>query len=312
MTQITAGPAAVTARRPEVLRADRIARLRKLLNGVLPTAIGLVIFVLLAFPILWLVDTSFKDAYASRAIPPQYIPLQPTLEVYQAFFAGEAGAATTRELQYWYVMVFNSLIVSIAPAILATMIGTLAGYGFARFAFPGGLLLLTVLLLGQMFPGPSLFVPIYVLVDELGLHDNLLALILVYTAFHVPVATWLMAGFIRTIPLELEEAARIDGASLGQVFMNVVVPLARIGILTVALLGFMAFWGEYGFASIIIETQSKYTATMGLVHEMTTMGVAFNVIGAAATMMAAPILLFLLLMQKQFVRGLTAGALKDA
>jgi multiple sugar transport system permease protein len=308
MTQVTlAAPRPRVARRSEVVTV-----LRKFLRGVIPTAIGLVIFVLLAFPIVWLVDTSFKDAYASRAIPPQYIPLQPTLDVYKAFFAGEAGAATTRELQYWYVMVGNSLYVAVLPAILATLIGTFAGYGFARFAFPGGMMLLTILLLGQMFPGPSLFVPIYFVVTALGLHDNLLALVLIYTAFHVPVATWLMCGFIRTIPLELEEAARIDGASLLQVLLKIVFPLAKIGILTVALLGFMAFWGEYGFASIIIETQSKYTATMGLVRQMTTMGVAFNVIGAAATMMALPMLVFLMLMQKQFVRGLTAGALKDA
>ena len=143
--------------------------------------------------------------------------------------------------QYWYVMVLNSLYMSILPAILATIIGTLAGYGFARFAFPGGMIRLTVLLLGQMFPGPSLCVPIYFVVSSLGLHDNLNALVLVYTAFHVPVATWLMSGFIRTIPLELEEAARIDGASLLQVLLQIVLPLARIGILTVAMLVFMAF-----------------------------------------------------------------------
>jgi multiple sugar transport system permease protein len=310
MTHASLGSAVVGRR--AAAGATYGATLRRVLKATVPTAIGLVIFVVLAFPIAWLVSTSFKDAYASRAIPPQYIPLRPTLEVYQAFFSGTAGAATTRELQYWYVMILNSAYVSILPAILATIIGTLAGYGFARFAFPGGMVLLTILLLGQMFPGPSLFVPVYFLVSTLGLHDNLNALVLVYTAFHVPVATWLMSGFVRTIPLELEEAARIDGASLLQVLLRIVLPLARIGILTVALLGFMAFWGEYGFASIIVETQSKYTATIGLVRQMTTMGVAFNVIGAAATMMAAPMLLFLILMQRQFVRGLTAGALKDA
>jgi multiple sugar transport system permease protein len=311
MSHATLGPTAIATPATRPVRTAWSVYLRRVLGGVVPTAIGLVIFAVLIFPVAWLVDTSFKDAYASRAIPPQYIPLRPTLEVYQAFFAGEAGAATTRELQYWYVMVLNSLYTALLPAILATIIGTLAGYGFARFAFPGGTILLTVLLLGQMFPGPSLFVPVYFLVSALGLHDNLNALVLIYTAFHIPVATWLMSGFIRTIPLELEEAARIDGASLVQVLLQIVLPLAKIGILTVALLGFMAFWGEYGFASIIIETQSKYTATMGLVRQMTTMGVAFNVIGAAATMMAAPMLLFLMLMQKQFVRGLTAGALKD-
>jgi multiple sugar transport system permease protein len=308
MTQATT----VASTQSRLVTGTRSEIVRRALRGVVPTAIGLVIFVVLVFPIAWLVDTSFKDAFASRAIPPQYIPLQPTLAVYQAFFSGPAGAATTRELQYWPVMVLNSLYTASLPAILATVIGTLAGYGFARFAFPGGMVLLTILLLGQMFPGPSLYVPIYFVVASLGLHDNLNALVLIYTAFHIPVATWLMSGFIRTIPLELEEAARIDGASLLQVLLLIVLPLAKIGILTVALLGFMAFWGEYGFASIIVETQGKYTATIGLVRQMTTMGVSFNVIGAAATMMAAPLLVFLMLMQKQFVRGLTAGALKDA
>jgi multiple sugar transport system permease protein len=289
-----------------------LARGRRLGATAVVTAIGLTIFAALAFPNLWLFLTSLKDDQAAWAIPPQYIPLHPTLEKYVVLFSGAAAAAQTRELERWYLYVLNSAYVSVLPAILATIIGTLAGYGFARFAFPGGMVLLTILLLGQMFPGPSLYVPIYFVVASLGLHDNLNALVLIYTAFHIPVATWLMSGFIRTIPLELEEAARIDGASLLQVLLLIVLPLAKIGILTVALLGFMAFWGEYGFASIIVETQGKYTATIGLVRQMTTMGVSFNVIGAAATMMAAPLLVFLMLMQKQFVRGLTAGALKDA
>jgi len=309
MNQIALMPAARSASSATGLRA---ARLRRLGRSVVPTAIGLVILLVVTFPVQWLVDTSFNDDLAARAIPPQWLPAHPTLQIYQAFVAGDEGAATTRELQHWYLFVLNSVYTATLPAILATVIGTLAGYGFARFAFPGATLLLTVLLLGQMFPGPSLYVPIYFLTSRLGMHDNLNALVLVYTAFHIPVATWLMSGFIRTIPYELEEAARIDGASLWQTLLYVVLPLARIGILTVGLLGFMAFWGEYGFASIIIETQNKYTATVGLVRQMSQMGTSFNVIGAAATMMALPMLLFLLLMQKQFVRGMTAGALKDA
>jgi len=309
MSQVALSPAARSARASTGIQA---ARLRRVVRRIVPTAIGVIIFIVITFPVLWLVNTSFKDDLAARAIPPQWLPARPTLAIYQAFFAGDAGAAVTRELQYWYVYVLNSVYTATLPAILATVIGTLAGYGFARFAFPGATLLLTVLLLGQMFPGPSLFVPIYFLTSQLGMHDNLNALVLIYTAFHVPVATWLMSGFIRTIPYELEEAARIDGASLLQTLVYVVLPLARIGILTVGLLGFMAFWGEYGFASIIIETQSKYTATVGLVRQMSQMGTSFNVIGAAATMMALPMFLFLLLMQKQFVRGMTAGALKDA
>jgi ABC-type glycerol-3-phosphate transport system permease component len=162
MTQVT-----LAAPRPRVARrSEAVTALRKFLRGVIPTAIGLVIFVLLAFPIVWLVDTSFKDAYAARAIPPQYIPLQPTLDVYKAFFAGEAGAATTRELQYWYVMVGNSLYVALLPAVLM-IISTFAGHGLhgSRSRRDAAA---TILLLGQMFPGPSLFVPIYFVVTALG------------------------------------------------------------------------------------------------------------------------------------------------
>ena len=312
MSDVVLTPSAIAERRSLQLRAHWTSQLPRVVRGAIPTMIGAIILIVMLFPVLWLVDTSFKDDIAARAIPPQWLPARPTLEVYQAFFAGDAGAAVTRELQHWYLFVLNSIYTAALPALLATIIGTLAGYGFARFAFRGAMLLLTILLLGQMFPGPSLYIPVYFMTSQLGMHDNLNALVLVYTAFHTPVATWLMSGFIRTIPFELEEAARIDGASLLQTLVYIVLPLASIGILTVGMLGFMAFWGEYGFASIIIETQSKYTATVGLVRQMGQMGTAFNVIGAAATMMAVPILIILMLMQKQFVRGMTAGALKDA
>lgn len=312
MTGILA-PSAIhpPARTAADAQARRAAIRRKALQSIVTTAIGLIIFVGLTFPILWLLNTSFKADIDAWAMPPQYIPTRPTLEKYQALLAGAAGQSATRELQYWYLYVLNSLYVSLIPAVLATIIGTLAGYGFARFRFPGASAMLTLLLVGQMFPGPSLFVPIYFMVNKLGLQDSHTALLIIYTAFHVPAATWLASGFIRTIPLELEEAARLDGCSLFQTLLYIVIPLARIGIVTVGILGFMAFWGEYGFASIILETQTKYTATIGLVRQMTELTTSFNTIGAAAVMMGLPLLLFLMLVQRQFVRGLASGAVKD-
>jgi multiple sugar transport system permease protein len=303
--------AVISSRQRDALRARQSAQSRRLINGTIVTVIGLVIFFVITFPNLWLFDTSFKDANASWAIPPQYIPLHPTLENYQSLLAGAAGAATTRELELWWLYIINSIYTSVIPAVLATFVSTLAGYGFARFRFPGATALLTVLLVGQMFPGPSLFVPIYFLVNVLGLHDNLNALIIIYTAFQIPVGTWICAGFIRSIPLELEEAARIDGASLLQVMYMITIPLAKIGILTMAMLGFMAFWGEFGFASIILEDRMKYTATLGLVRQLTEITSNFNTVGAAATLMGVPLLAVLMFMQRQFVRGLTAGALKE-
>ncbi|HZQ99178.1 MAG TPA: carbohydrate ABC transporter permease [Chloroflexota bacterium] len=289
-----------------------LTRARKLVAAAIVTATGLAIFAVLAFPNLWLFLTSLKDDQAAWAIPPQYIPLHPTLEKYVVLFSGAAAASQTRELEHWYLYVLNSAYVSVVPAILSTAIGTLAGYGFARFRFPGASLLLMLLLVGQMFPGPSLFIPIYLLVDALGLHDSLNALIIIYTAFHIPVATWLASGFFRTIPIELEEAARIDGCNLLQTMLYVAIPLAKIGVVTIAILGFMAFWGEYGFASILLETQDHYTATISMVRAVSEIAVSFNSVGAAGTVMGVPLLIFLMLMQRQFVRGMTAGALKES
>jgi multiple sugar transport system permease protein len=311
MTDVIVRPVATPARAAAEARARRAHVTRRVVRGTVTTVVGLAIFVGLTFPILWLLNTSFKSDIDAWAIPPQYIPTRPTLEKYEALLSGMAGQSATRELQYWYLYVLNSLYVSLIPAILATVIGTLAGYGFARFRFPGASAMLTLLLVGQMFPGPSLFVPIYFMVNRLGLQDSHTALLIIYTAFHIPAATWLASGFIRTIPRELEEAARIDGCTLLQTLLYIVIPLARIGIVTVGILGFMAFWGEYGFASIILETQTKYTATIGLVRQMTELTTSFNTIGAAAVMMGLPLLLFLMLVQRQFVRGLASGAVKD-
>jgi multiple sugar transport system permease protein len=306
MTDVIVRPAASAARDAANAQARRAHLRHRAIQSTLTTAIGLVVFVGLTFPILWLLNTSFKSDLDAWAIPPQYIPVRPTLEKYEALLSGMAGQSATRELQYWYLYVLNSLYVS-----LSTIIGTLAGYGFARFRFPGASAMLTLLLVGQMFPGPSLFVPIYFMVNRLGLQDSHTALLIIYTAFHIPAATWLASGFIRTIPRELEEAARIDGCTLLQTLIYIVIPLARIGLVTVGILGFMAFWGEYGFASIILETQTKYTATIGLVRQMTELTTSFNTIGAAAVMMGLPLLLFLMLVQRQFVRGLASGAVKD-
>jgi multiple sugar transport system permease protein len=311
MRETLLAPTAETAREMAIRQARRGALIRHLLAGVASMVIGLIIFLGIAFPNLWLLSTSIKDVAAVWAVPPQYIPTNPTLENYQLLLSGAAGVTRTRELEFWYLYVMNSTYVAAVPAVLATMIGTLAGYGFARFAFRGASTMLTLLLVGQMFPGPSLFVPIYFLVNRLGLQDSQYALIIIYTAFHIPVATWLANGFIRTIPLELEESARMDGCSLPQLLWYIVLPLAKTGIVTIALLGFMAFWGEYGFASIILETQSKYTASIGLVRQMTSITTAYHMIGAASVLMGLPLILLLMFMQRQFVRGLTAGALKE-
>jgi len=160
--------------------------------------------------------------------------------------------------------------------ILVAVLSTIAGYSFARFRFRGATALLKLLLVAQMLPGPSIFLSIYLMMARLNLIDNLLSLVIVYTAFGLPFATWLATSFLRNVPLEIEEAAQIDGGSLFQVFIQIVVPLSKIGLITVAILTFVGAWADYAFASVLIETQSRWTATVAMAKFITDITVSFN------------------------------------
>jgi multiple sugar transport system permease protein len=156
MRETLLAPTADMARDLALRQARRSTLIRHLLAGAATTVIGLIIFLAIAFPNLWLLSTSIKDTAAVWAVPPQYIPLNPTLENYQLLLSGGAGVTRTRELEFWYLYVLNSTFVAAVPAVLATLIGTLAGYGFARFAFPGATTMLTtVALRPDLFPGQS-------------------------------------------------------------------------------------------------------------------------------------------------------------
>jgi arabinogalactan oligomer/maltooligosaccharide transport system permease protein len=225
-----------------------------------------------------------------------------------ATLASFGHVLTETDFPQW---VFNSLIITVGTSIVGLIFAATSAYAFSRYKFPGRGVGLTALLATQLIPATMLLVPLFILAIQLDLRDTYRGLMIAYSVTSVPFSVWILKGYYDTVPIELEEAARIDGCSLLQVLIHIVIPLARIGLVTVGILGFMAFWGEYGFASIILETQTKYTATIGLVRQMTELTTAFNTIGAAAVMMGLPLLLFLMLVQRQFVRGLAAGAVKD-
>lgn len=302
--------AAVTAdeRRAIAARGERRrAGVRKTLFAIVANGIGIFIFAFVFFPVIWLIDTSFKTNSDAWAIPVQYIPLHPTLDNYTSLISGTASG----DLSQWPHYFVNSLMTAGVASVLVVTLSTIAGYAFARFRFRGATTLLMFLLVSQMLPGPSIFVSIYLLIARLNLLDNLLGLIVVYTAFGLPFATWLATSFLAGIPVEIEEAAQIDGGSLFQVFVQIVVPLAKIGLITVAILTFVGAWADYAFASVLIETQSRWTATVAMAKFINEITVSFNSIGAAAALLCLPVLILFLFAQRSFVRGLTAGALKE-
>lgn len=298
----------VDEQRSITARAERRrAGIRRFLIGIGANAIGVLIFAFVFFPVIWLIDTSFKTNSDAWAVPVQYLPLHPTLDNYTSLISGRASG----DLSQWPHYFVNSLMTAGVASVLVVTLSTIAGYAFARFRFRGATALLMFLLVSQMLPGPSIFVSIYLLIARLNLLDNLLGLIVVYTAFGLPFATWLATSFLSNIPVEIEEAAQIDGGSLFQVFVQIVVPLAKIGLITVAILTFVGAWADYAFASVLIETQSRWTATVAMAKFINEITVSFNSIGAAAALLCLPVLVLFLFAQRSFVRGLTAGALKE-
>ncbi len=302
--------AVVTAEERRALAAAaerRRAGIRKVIVSLFANLVGVLIFVFVFFPIIWLIDTSFKNNSDAWAVPVEYLPLHPTLANYTALISGQASG----DLSQWPHYFVNSLMTAGVASVLVMVLSTIAGYAFARFRFRGATALLMFLLVSQMLPGPSIFVSIYLLIARLNLLDNLLGLIVVYTAFGLPFATWLATSFLASIPVEIEEAAQIDGGSLFQVFTQIVVPLAKIGLITIMILTFVGAWADYAFASVLIETQSRWTATVAMAKFINEITISFNSIGAAAALLCLPVLVLFLFAQRSFVRGLTAGALKE-
>jgi multiple sugar transport system permease protein len=204
----------------------------------------------------------------------------------------------------------NSLVVSLGTAAVVTVLAAGAGYAFSRFRFRGRYALMFVLLLTQMFPLVMLIAPIYRLMAPLGLTDNLLGLIIVYTAFNTPFATFLMQSFFDGIPKDLEEAAMIDGCTRLMALRRVILPLTLPGLGATLGFVFTAAWSELLFALMLINSDSQKTFAVGLLTFVTKFSVDWGQMMAASVLALIPAVLFFVFIQRYLVQGLTAGAVK--
>jgi multiple sugar transport system permease protein len=204
----------------------------------------------------------------------------------------------------------NSLIVSGATSILATLLSSACGYALSRFRFHGKSLLVALMLVTQMFPLVMLIAPMFRLLVPLGLVNTLTGLIVVYTAFNAPFATFLMQSFFDAIPRELEEAAMIDGATRFGAFSRIILPLTLPGIAATAGFVFTAAWSELLFALMLNSSAQASTFPVGLLSFVSKFSVDFGQMMAAGVLALIPACLFFLLIQRFLVRGLTAGAVK--
>jgi len=259
-----------------------------------------------ALPMVWMLLTSIKSQFAALQYPPQWIPTSPTLEQYWRLLSPTSDVG--REFLHYML---NSVIVSSATTVLGLVVAVPAAYAFSRFRFPGRNLLFYSVLLRNMFPSVVFLMPLFIMMRWLGLVNTHASLILTYLTFGLPLSIWLLKGFYDNIPVQLEQAARIDGASRFQAFLLIVMPLSSPGIIATAIYSFILAWNEYVYALTFLNDESKMTLPVGLQHFFTEYATNWPGLMAASFIMSVPVVVMFLILQKYFVRALTEGAVKS-
>ncbi|MEH7482831.1 sugar ABC transporter permease [Neobacillus drentensis] len=265
-------------------------------------SILIIMAVIIIYPLLWTVGASFNPG--NSLVSNSIIPKNPTLDHYKELFAGKES------LQYahWYL---NSIKISIFTMIGSVISVSFTAYAFSRFRFKGRKNALTLFLLLQMIPQFSALIALFVLAQMLHMMNSHWLLILLYIGGTIPMNTYLMKGYMDSIPMDLDESAKIDGASNTRIFLQIIMPLSRPMLAVVAMNGFTGPLGDFVMSSTILRTPESYTLPIGLynlVNEV--MGASYTTFAAGAILISIPIAIAFLMLQKHFVSGLTAGGTK--
>ena len=204
----------------------------------------------------------------------------------------------------------NSLMVSVGSVVLTLVLASLASFSLAKMKFRFNRPLFLLFIAGAMIPVHVTLIPIYTLTNQLGIYDSLLALLGPYVAFHLPLAILILTEFMRQLPRELEEAARIDGAGHLEIFLRIIMPLSTPALSTVAIYTFINVWNEFVFALVLLSSRSNMTLPLGLMQFSGEYSVNVPGLLAAVTLASLPVILFYLVMQERVVSGMVAGAVK--
>jgi ABC-type glycerol-3-phosphate transport system permease component len=274
-------------------------RRQKLTRAAILITLQVFMLVVVLLPFLWMVSVSFKPATEPFSIPARLWPENPTLENYQTAFYPEFR-------RYF----LNSIIVSLSTIVVSISVGLLAAYSFSRFALRALTVLMVAIILAQMFPVGAMIIPIYKVMRDLGLLNTYPALIMAYITITLPVSIWMLRGFIRSIPPDLEEAATVDGANRLQAFWLIVVPLARPGIAATAVWIAVVTWQEFLFALAFTSSRDMRTLPVGMNDFIGQYGIRWGELMASSVMVSIPIIALFFFLQRYFVAGLTAGATK--
>jgi N,N'-diacetylchitobiose transport system permease protein len=271
---------------------------RRRLRRIAINAIGVVAIVAFAFPVYWMASTAFKQPGDIQTYVPKFLPIPPTLDNF--------NTAVTRPHFPDYLR--NSLVISVSTVLLALVVGLLAAMAVARARFRGrkGFLLLVVV--AQMAPFEALLIPMYLVLRQANLLNQIPALILTYFIFTLPFTIWALRGFIAGIPVDLEESAMVDGANRFQAFWHVVLPLLAPGLVATSIFAFITAWNEFLYAYVLMRDTANFTLPVWLATFRTAFGTDWGGTMAASTLFTLPVLVFFLLIQNRMVGGMTAGA----
>ncbi|WYP25968.1 sugar ABC transporter permease [Alkalihalobacillus sp. FSL W8-0930] len=264
-------------------------------------AVLVVVVVAILYPLLWAIGASFNPG--NSLISTSMIPKNPTLAHYVELF-------TSNRILYlqWYL---NSMKIGLATMALTLVLVSFTGYAFSRFRFKGRKNGLMLFLLLQMIPQFSALIAIFVLAQMLGLINSHFLLILIYAGGQIPMNTYLMKGYLDSIPKDLDESARMDGAGHFRIFLQIIMPLAKPILAVVAINSFTGPLGDFILASVIVRTPEMYTLPIGLYNLVSDpMGASYTTFAAGALLIALPVTILFLVVQKQFVSGLTQGGTK--
>jgi ABC-type glycerol-3-phosphate transport system permease component len=289
-----------------------------LARRVLAYVMLLAITFLVCFPLIWALSTSLKAPKEVMATPPRLLPSEATAANYrnlitgkeQYFRADQSYVPTTAAPQHFTAWFTNSVIVSASSTLISIVISTLAAYSVTRFRYWGRRIIPYFSLLGYMIPSIILVFPMFLVMAQLSLTNSLWSLTFGYVSITLPFCMWLLWAFFRGIPIELEEAAMIDGASRLRVFVDIVLPSAAPGIIAAAIFSLIVSWNDFLFARVFINSIENLPLTVGVMHFFEGTHVDWGLMMASAVLMTVPMAILFMLMQRHLVAGFGAGAVK--
>ena len=289
-----------------MLKPRRRWNRRKTQKWLIDIAVVIVLLIF-ALPAIWIVFTAFRPGNEINVTPPVWIPKKLTLDAFGALFGLNPGYSSGVPVMEY---LRNSSFTALLSTSVALAVGTMAGYAFSRFDFRLHLTVFLGIMLSRAVPGVALGLPLFLVMRRYGLVDTTVGLALVYTAVNIPFTVWLMDGFFRQIPKELDESAYIDGCGYWTAFWRIVLPLALPGVAAAGIFAFLAAWNEYQIASLITKTPKSKTFPVGLYDFTSQFTVDWRGMTAMSVLMIVPAIIFVILIQRRLTEGLTFGALK--